>query len=74
VIKSSVLAGMTSMKEGWLTAEYNDVGLCKRLSTSLDVHFVIKSSVLADMASMKGGWLTTVCSDVGLYKRLSTSM
>jgi hypothetical protein len=28
--------------------------LYKRLSTSLDVHFVIKSSVLADMVSMKG--------------------
>jgi hypothetical protein len=42
------------MKGGWLTAGYSNVGLYKRLSTSLDVHFVIKSSVLADMVSMKG--------------------
>jgi hypothetical protein len=48
--------------------------LYKRLSTSLDVHFVIKSSVLADMVSMKEGWLTAEYTDVGLYKRLSTSM
>ena len=46
----------------------------KRLSTSLDVHFVIKGSVLADMVSMKGVWLTAGYSDVGLYKRLSTSL
>jgi hypothetical protein len=62
------------MKGGWLTAGYNNVGLYKRLSTSLDVHFVIKSSVLADMVSMKEGWLTAEYTDVGLYKRLSTSM
>ncbi len=42
------------MKGVWLTAGYSDVGLYKRLSTSLDVHFVIKGSVLADMVSMKG--------------------
>ena len=73
MIKTSVLADMASMNGGWLTAGYSNVGLYKRLSTSLDVHFVIKSSVLADMVSMKG-WLTAGYADVGLYKRLSTSM
>ena len=62
------------MKGVWLTAGYSDVGLYKRLSTSLDVHFVIKSSVLAGMTSMKEGWLTAEYNDVGLCKRLSTSM